>query len=45
MIKDKSVEDFRKFFNIENDWTPEEEEQVKQENEWAKAFWVWQLTV
>ncbi|KAJ4829864.1 hypothetical protein Tsubulata_013121 [Turnera subulata] len=34
-IKDKSVEYARKFFGIENDFTPEEEARVRAENEWA----------
>jgi len=35
MIKDNTVEHTRKFFNIENDYTPEEEEAVRRENQWA----------
>lgn len=35
MIKGKSVEEIRKTFNIVNDFTPEEEAQIKKENEWA----------
>ncbi|KAL3634328.1 SKP1-like protein 1A [Castilleja foliolosa] len=35
MIKDKSPEEVREVFNIKNDFTPEEEEQVRKENEWA----------
>eukprot|EP00842_Homolaphlyctis_polyrhiza_P002449 jgi/Hompol1/3204/HPOL_006402-RA len=35
MIKGKSAEDIRAMFNIENDFTPEEEEQIRRENEWA----------
>ncbi|KAJ3011764.1 UNVERIFIED_CONTAM: hypothetical protein HDU68_001534, partial [Siphonaria sp. JEL0065] len=34
MIKGKSVEEIRKTFNIVNDFTPEEEEQIRKENEW-----------
>ncbi|KAI8608971.1 Skp1 family, dimerization domain-containing protein [Chytriomyces sp. MP71] len=34
MIKGKSVEEVRKLFNIVNDFTPEEEEQIRKENEW-----------
>lgn len=36
MIKGKSPEEIRKLFNIKNDFTPEEEEQIKRENEWAE---------
>jgi S-phase kinase-associated protein 1 len=36
MIKGKNVEEIRKIFNITNDFTPEEEEQIKRENEWAE---------
>eukprot|EP00253_Pinus_taeda_P018190 PITA_18190 len=35
MIKDKTPEEIRKIFNIENDFTPEEEEEVRRENQWA----------
>ncbi|KAJ3342849.1 hypothetical protein HDU93_000979 [Gonapodya sp. JEL0774] len=34
MIKGKTVEEIRKTFNIVNDFTPEEEEQIRKENEW-----------
>jgi S-phase kinase-associated protein 1 len=36
MIKGKSPEEIRKTFNIINDFTPEEEEQVRRENEWCE---------
>ncbi|ORY52280.1 E3 ubiquitin ligase SCF complex, Skp subunit [Rhizoclosmatium globosum] len=36
MIKGKSVEEIRKTFNIVNDFTPEEEEQIRKENEWCE---------
>lgn len=36
MIKGKSPEDIRKTFNITNDFTAEEEEQIRRENEWAE---------
>ncbi|RKF71459.1 E3 ubiquitin ligase complex SCF subunit sconC [Golovinomyces cichoracearum] len=36
MIKGKSPEEIRKTFNIINDFTPEEEEQIRRENEWAE---------
>ena len=35
MIKGKTQEEIRKTFNIQNDFTPEEEEQVRKENQWA----------
>ncbi|AVK76440.1 S-phase kinase-associated protein 1 [Pandoravirus neocaledonia] len=35
MIKGKSPEEIRKTFNIKNDFTPEEEEQIRKENEWC----------
>ncbi|KAL4431767.1 hypothetical protein ABPG77_002983 [Micractinium sp. CCAP 211/92] len=35
MIKGKTPEEIRKTFNIENDFTPEEEEEVRRENQWA----------
>lgn len=35
MIKGKSPEEIRRTFNIVNDFTPEEEAQIKKENEWA----------
>ncbi len=36
MIKGKSPEEIRKTFNIQNDFTPEEEAQIRRENEWAE---------
>jgi len=35
MIKGKSPEEIRHTFNIMNDFTPEEEEDVRRENQWA----------
>ena len=35
MIKGKTPDEIRKLFNITNDFTPEEEEQVRKENEWV----------
>ncbi|KAF9433857.1 hypothetical protein BGZ76_008884 [Entomortierella beljakovae] len=36
MIKGKTPEEIRRIFNIVNDFTPEEEEQIRKENEWAE---------
>jgi Skp1 family, dimerisation domain len=36
MIKGKSPEEIRQTFNIVNDFTPEEEAQIRRENEWAE---------
>jgi len=36
MIKGKSPEEIRKKFNIVNDFTPEEEAQVREENKWCE---------
>jgi len=36
MIKGKTPEELRKTFNIVNDLTPEEEEQIRKENEWCE---------
>mmetsp|Transcript_9129 Transcript_9129/g.33490 ORF Transcript_9129/g.33490 Transcript_9129/m.33490 type:complete len:158 (-) Transcript_9129:723-1196(-) len=35
MIKGKNPEEIRRTFHIKNDFTPEEEEEVKRENQWA----------
>ncbi|KAH9622554.1 hypothetical protein KSS87_020077 [Heliosperma pusillum] len=35
MMKGKTPEEIRKTFNIKNDYTPEEEEEVRKENQWA----------
>ncbi|KAG6504085.1 hypothetical protein ZIOFF_036413 [Zingiber officinale] len=35
MIIGKTPEEIRKMFNIKNDFTPEEEEKVRRENQWA----------
>ena len=39
MIKGKTPEEIRKTFNIKNDFTPSEEEQVRKENEWCEEKW------
>jgi S-phase kinase-associated protein 1 len=36
MMKGKTPEEIRKTFNITNDFSPEEEEQVRKENEWCE---------
>ena len=36
MIKGKTPEEIRKTFNIKNDFTAGEEEQVRKENEWCE---------
>ena len=36
MMKGKKPEEIRKIFNIVNDLTPEEEEQIRKENEWCE---------
>ena len=36
MIKGKTTEEIRKQFNIVNDFTPEEEAQVREENRWCE---------
>ncbi|GAB2295454.1 SCF ubiquitin ligase complex protein SKP1b [Dionaea muscipula] len=35
MMKGKTPEEIRKIFHIKNDYTPEEEEEVRRENQWA----------
>ncbi|CAA7019374.1 unnamed protein product [Microthlaspi erraticum] len=35
MIKGKNPQELRTTFNIKNDFTPEEEEEVRRENQWA----------
>jgi len=36
MIKGKTPEEIRKQFNIVNDFTPEEEQQIREENKWCE---------
>jgi S-phase kinase-associated protein 1 len=35
IIKGKTPEEIRKTFNIQNDFTPEEEAQIREENQWC----------
>lgn len=35
IIKGKPTEEIRKIFNIQNDFTPEEEAQIREENQWC----------
>jgi len=39
LIKGKSPEEIRKTFNIKNDFSAAEEEQVRKENEWCDEKW------
>lgn len=36
LIKGRTPEEIRKTFNIKNDFTPEEEEEIRKENEWCE---------
>nr|CCC95239.1 unnamed protein product [Trypanosoma congolense IL3000]CCC95241.1 unnamed protein product [Trypanosoma congolense IL3000] len=36
MIRGKSAEEIRALFNIESDFTPEEEEKIREENRWCE---------
>jgi S-phase kinase-associated protein 1 len=36
MIKGKTTEEIRETFNITNDFSPEEEAQVREENRWCE---------
>eukprot|EP00736_Rhodelphis_marinus_P012271 Rmarinus@m.7828 len=38
MIRGKTAEEIRQQFNIKNDFTPEEEEEVRRENTWAECL-------
>lgn len=38
MMRGKSPEEIRSIFHIKNDYTKEEEELVRRENEWAFEF-------
>ena len=35
MIKGKTPEEARQVFNIQNDFTPAEEDEIRKENQWA----------
>lgn len=37
MMKGKTAEEIRELFNIENDFTPEEKEAIRQEQEWTES--------
>lgn len=36
MLRGKSPAEMRKLLNIQNDFSPEEEEQIRRESEWAQ---------
>jgi S-phase kinase-associated protein 1 len=36
VLKKKTVEQIREIYNIKNDFTHEEEEQIRKENEWCE---------
>ena len=41
MIKGKQPEEIRKLFNIQNDFTPEEEAQIRRENvRWLHVLYI-----
>lgn len=37
-IKGKSPEEIRKIFDVNNDFTPEEESQIREENKWCEEY-------
>ena len=40
LIKGKSIEEIRQFFQMDNDFTPEEEQRIREENQFAaEYFW------
>ena len=38
IIKGKNIEEIKKIFNITNDFTPEEEQLILEENKWCMEF-------
>ena len=38
LIKGKSIEEIRQFFQMENDFTPEEEANIREENQFAAEY-------
>ena len=38
LIKGKSIEEIRQFFQMDNDFTPEEEERIREENQFAAEY-------
>ena len=37
VIKGKNTEEMRKIFNIENDFTPQEEQEILEESKWCEV--------
>ena len=40
MIKGRSPEEIRKTFDMMNDFSPEEEEEIIRDNQWALQWWL-----
>lgn len=40
MIKGKTPEEIRRTFNVKNDFTAAEEDQIRKENEWCEEKWM-----
>ena len=38
LIKGKSIEEIRQFFQMDNDFTPEEEQRIREENQFAAEY-------